>query len=90
MGVHISATMEGMLEDASIWKADLIRVPLQLLLAKNPEWSADYEAFVRTLAPDADCRVFDDVSHFLMLEKPEPVNRAMSEFLTRKRLLGFK
>jgi len=82
--------MEGMFKDMAIWKPDPIRVPLQLLLAASPEWSADYKKFVRGLAPQVDYRTFSGVSHFLMMEQPNAVNRALQEFLVKNRLLGFK
>jgi pimeloyl-ACP methyl ester carboxylesterase len=81
--------MEGMMKDPSIWKPDPIKVPLLLLLASNSAWPDDYEKFVRTLAPQADYRVFNGVSHFLMMEQPDKINLAIEEFLTRNRLLGF-
>src|SRR5947207_1473206 len=40
--------------DPNIWKDDKIDVPLQLILAKSPFWNADYEAYVRKLAPQVD------------------------------------
>ena len=88
---HITVgAMEAMFGNAAIWEPHPIRVPLQLLLAANPAWSVDYERFVRQLAPQVDYRVFTGVSHFLMMERQEPVNRAIQEFLTSNLLLGFK
>jgi pimeloyl-ACP methyl ester carboxylesterase len=79
--VAVSA-MKGMM-DPAIWKDDRIDVPVQVLLADSPFWNADYEAYVRKLAPTADYRKFEGVGHFLMLEKPGPINAAMVEFLSK-------
>lgn len=86
--VAVSA-MEGMM-DESIWGEDQIKVPVLAVHAKSPFWAADYEQFARRLAPDIDYRVWDGVSHFLMMDKPEEFNRALSEFLAARRLLQKK
>jgi pimeloyl-ACP methyl ester carboxylesterase len=73
--------------DMSIWKDDPIDVPLLCVLAKQPFWDDAYEAYVRKLSPSVDYRVFDGVGHFLMMEKPDLVNTAILDFLTRNHLL---
>jgi len=83
--VAVSAMKEMM--NAAVCKDDKIDVPVQVLLAKSPFWATDYEAYVRKLAPQVDYRTFDGVGHFLMLEKPEPINAALAEFLTRLGLM---
>jgi pimeloyl-ACP methyl ester carboxylesterase len=82
----VVGTLKGMI-DPAIWKEDAIGVPLQVILAKNPFWSQDYEKYVRKLAPQVDYRVFDGVGHFLMLEKPKEFNQALAEFLTKQGML---
>ena len=74
--------------DEELWKADKITVPVLMVLAKQPAWSAEYEQFVRTLVPDLDYRVWEGVSHFLMMERPEEFNRALVEFLENHQLAG--
>jgi pimeloyl-ACP methyl ester carboxylesterase len=74
---------EGMF-DPEIWTDDPIDAPLLLLLAKSPFWNEEYEAYVRKLARDLDWRVFDGVGHFLMLQKPEAVNAALLDWLSRR------
>jgi pimeloyl-ACP methyl ester carboxylesterase len=81
--------MEAMM-DESIYKEDPIRVPLLAVLARSPFWAADNEQFFRKLAPDLDYRMWDGVSHFLMMEKPDEFNRALAEFLAARRLLAKK
>jgi pimeloyl-ACP methyl ester carboxylesterase len=83
--VAVSA-MKGMF-DPAVWKDERIDVPVQVLMAKSPSWTADYEAYVRKLAPGVDYRTFDGVGHFLMLEKPDAINSALAEFLAKQGLL---
>lgn len=78
---HVAASaMRGMF-DARVWKDDPITVPLLVVVARSPNWSADYEAYVRKLAPGVDYRVMPGVGHFLMMEKPEEFNAILAEFL---------
>jgi pimeloyl-ACP methyl ester carboxylesterase len=73
--------------DPSIWQADKINVPTLVILAKQPAWSGDYEQFVRDLAPTVDYQVWQNVSHFIMMERPEEFNDALLAFLTKNNLL---
>ena len=87
---HVAVgAMEGMMEE-SIWKEDQIRVPVLAVLARSPFWPADNEQFLRRNAPDHDYRVWDGVSHFLMMDSPEEFNRALAEFLAARKLLRKK
>jgi pimeloyl-ACP methyl ester carboxylesterase len=78
--------MEATLEPA-LWKTDKIEVPLLLILAKSPFWTADYEQYVRNLAPQLQYETFEDVSHFLMLDKPREFNETVLAFLKKNDLL---
>jgi sigma-B regulation protein RsbQ len=73
--------------DPDLWKADKIEVPTLLVLAKQPAWSPDYEQFVRGLIPKLDYQVWENVSHFLMMEKPREFNAAVLKFLDQNHLL---
>ena len=73
---------ESTLDDA-LWKPDKIEVPVLMVLAKQPAWSADYEQFVRGIVPDLDYQVWEGVSHFLMMEQPERFNSAVIAFLEK-------
>lgn len=84
--VGLSA-MEGMMDDAN-WKEDAISVPVLAVHARSPLWGADYEQFVRRLAPRVDFQVWDGVSHFLMMDEPEKFNRALAAFLDANKLPG--
>jgi hypothetical protein len=73
------SAMKGML-DPAIWADDPIKVPLLVLVAKGPMWSADYFAYVKTLNPDATVVEVPDTGHFVMMEKPAQVNAALVSF----------
>lgn len=72
--------------DPELWKPDKINVPVLMILAKQPAWSAEYEQFVRGIVPDLDYQTWEGVSHFLMMEKPEEFNSAIVAFLEKHRL----
>jgi len=83
--VAISA-MEGM-GDEKIYAPDAIKVPFLAVLAKSPFWSEDTESFLRSLAPQLEFHMWEDVSHFLMMERPEEFNRTLQAFLAKNSLL---
>jgi pimeloyl-ACP methyl ester carboxylesterase len=83
--VAISA-MRGMF-DQKLWKDDEIKVPAQALMAKSPMWTDDYKQYVKHLVPDLDYREFDGVGHFLFMEKPNEINKALAEFLKKQAVL---
>ena len=84
---HVAVSeMEGLL-DPHLWRPDKINVPVLMILAKQPSWTPEYESFVRDLVPGVDYRVWEDVSHFLMMEKPAEFNAAVTEFIEKHRLL---
>ena len=80
-----AAEFDSTLDDA-LWKPDKIAVPVLMILAKQPAWSAEYEQFVRGIVPDLDYQVWEGVSHFLMIEQPEKFNTALVAFLERRNL----
>jgi len=65
----------------SVWAEDTIGVPTLVVLAESPFWSAGYEEWVKRLAPRCEYHVMDNVSHFLMMERPAEFNRIMSLWL---------
>lgn len=75
------------LEDERIYAPDPIKVPVLAILAKSPYWPADTEQFFRSLAPNLDFHMWDNVSHFLMMEKPEEFNQTLQSFLVKYKLL---
>ena len=85
---HVAVSeMEAILPE-EIWRSDKINVPTLVILAKQPAWSAAYEQFVRDLIPNVDYQVWEGVSHFVMMDKPQEFNAAVSTFLHRNRLLS--
>jgi pimeloyl-ACP methyl ester carboxylesterase len=84
--VAISA-MAGM-ADQKIYEQDPIKVPVLAVMAKSPFWAADTESFMRSLAPDLEFHMWEGVSHFLMMEKPDEFNRTLQEFLVKHKLLA--
>jgi len=73
--------------DPAAWSEAPIEVPLLLIHARQPTWDADYEAFVRRLAPQVDYRVWDGVGHYLQMERPAELRAALEEFLAAHALL---
>ena len=73
--------------DDALWKPDKINVPVLMILAKQPAWSAEYEQFVRGIVPDLEYQVWENVSHFLMMEQPEKFNRTVETFVEKHHLL---
>ena len=84
---HVAVTEFEATVDPDLWKEDRIDVPVLVILAKQPVWSAEYEQFVRRLAPKVDYQVWENVSHFLMMEKPREFNAALSTFLEKNLLM---
>ena len=80
-----ASEMEGTL-DPDLWRPDKITVPVLMILAKQPTWTPEYEQFARGLVPDLDYQLWDGVSHFLMMEKPEQFNGAVVTFLEKHHL----
>lgn len=83
--VAISA-MIGM-GDEKLYERDAIGVPVLAVLAKSPFWQADTEQFLRSLAPDLEFHMWEGVSHFLMMDKPQEFNRTLQAFLVKHKLL---
>jgi len=84
---HVAVSEFEATADADLWKEDKIDVPVLVILAKQPVWTAEYEQFVRRLAPKVDYQVWENVSHFLMMEKPREFNAALLKFLEQNQLV---
>jgi len=83
--VAISA-MEGM-ADEKLYAKDPIKVPVLAILAKSPVWTENTESFLRSMAPNLEFKMWGDVSHFLMMERPKEFDQAVQEYLTKNKLL---
>jgi pimeloyl-ACP methyl ester carboxylesterase len=74
--------------DPAIWKEqEKINVPVLALMAKNPQWTPEYEKFVRDLVPNLDYQTWEGVSHFLMLDEPQKFNDSVLTFLQKQKLI---
>lgn len=74
--------------DPELWKPDKIDVPTLMIMAKQPAWTPEYEKFVRDLVPHLDYRTWENVSHFLMMEKPREFNDTVRAFLRTNGFVG--
>ena len=69
------------------WTLSKVSVPVLVLNAPNPRWTAEYEAYVRGVSPKAEYRVIEGTHHCLMLQKPKEFNDALLAMLKRAGLL---
>ena len=83
---HVAVSEFEATADEDLWKPDKIEVPVLMILAKQPVWSPEYEQFVHGLIPKLDYQVWENVSHFLMMEKPREFNAAVLKFLEQNHL----
>jgi pimeloyl-ACP methyl ester carboxylesterase len=74
--------------DAKVYDPDPIKVPVLAVLAKSPVWAADTESFLHSLAPDLEFVMWDGVSHFLMMDRPQEFNRTLAAFMVKHKLLA--
>jgi pimeloyl-ACP methyl ester carboxylesterase len=77
---------DGMM-DEGIWKQDKINAPTLAVMAKQPQWDAEYEKFVRELVPGIDYQMWEGVSHFLMMDEPQKFNDTVIAFLKKNKLI---
>jgi len=77
------SSLHGMFDQKN-WQPDPVKVPAQALMAKAPMWTEEYKEFAKKLVPGLDYREFDDVGHFLFMEKPNEINAALAEFLKKQ------
>jgi pimeloyl-ACP methyl ester carboxylesterase len=83
---HVTVSAMEATGDPALWKPDMIGAPVLMVMARSPRWNADYEQFVRSFIPNLDYQTWENVSHFLMMEKPREFTDALLAFM-RKHLL---
>jgi pimeloyl-ACP methyl ester carboxylesterase len=84
----MSGAMEGMFgEGQPNWDLKKVDVPVIVINAPNPMWTAEYEAYVKGLSPKTEYRVIEDVGHVLTLENPAEFNRVLIEYLGKYELI---
>jgi pimeloyl-ACP methyl ester carboxylesterase len=84
---HVAISAMNGMADEKIYEADPIKVPVLAVLAKSPFWQADTEQFLRSLATSLEFHMWDGVSHFLMMERPQEFNTLLRAFLVKNKLL---
>jgi pimeloyl-ACP methyl ester carboxylesterase len=80
---HVMATAQEGMWAPDVWKEDQADVPALFLIAKRPSIPPDTETYLRRLFPRLEYRDFEGVGHFLMMEDPARINRALLDFLDR-------
>lgn len=85
----MASAMDGMFNPAQPdWNLNRVTIPVFAIMAKNPMWTAEYEAFVRSLSPESDYRVIEGAGHFIAQEKPVEFNAALTEMLRKYDLIS--
>jgi pimeloyl-ACP methyl ester carboxylesterase len=84
---HVMVGAFDAMMDEAIWKQDKINAPTLAVMAKQPQWDAEYEKFVRELVPGIDYQMWEGVSHFLMMDEPQKFNDAVLAFLKKNKLV---
>lgn len=84
---HVLVSAMEAMADESLYGPDKINVPVLAILAKSPFWAPDTEQFFRSLAPDLEFQMWENVDHFLFMGKPKEFNAAVIAFLDKKKLL---
>src|SRR5262245_58618196 len=84
---HVMVSAFDAMLDEAIWKQDKINAPTLAVMAKQPQWDAEYEKFVRELVPGIDYQMWEGVSHFLMMDEPQKFNDTVLAFLKKNKLI---
>lgn len=84
------SSMENMFSlDQPAWDLPAgVSIPVLVVNTKSPMWTAEYEAYVRSLSPKTDYRVIEGAGHFLAQEKPAEFNAALTELLRKFNLMA--
>ena len=82
-----SGERDGRHGGSAIWAEDKINVPTLASWPRQPAWNKEYEAYVHGLIPNLEFQVWDGVSHFLMMDKPDEFNSTLSAFLVKIKFL---
>ena len=56
-------------------------------MAADGPWPPDTKDFYKTIAPNLEYVVIQDVSHFLFMEKPKQFNEDVASFIAKNKLL---
>jgi len=86
---HVMVGAFDAMMDETIWKEDKIKSPTLAVMAKQPQWTPEYEKFVRELVPGIDYQMWEGVSHFLMMDEPQKFNDTVLAFLKKNKLIKY-
>jgi pimeloyl-ACP methyl ester carboxylesterase len=78
---HVAADAVDQTDQDNFWDETPVHVPTLIVNAEPSGRPSNLEAYMRGLFPNADYVQYNDVGHFLMLERPERFNRLLKEFL---------
>jgi len=67
--------------DPAAWTEEKMSVPLLCVVAASPNWTPQYEEFVRALSPEVTYVTIDNADHFLMIDTPKAFNEPLLRFL---------
>jgi pimeloyl-ACP methyl ester carboxylesterase len=84
---NVMVSSQEQMADPKIWGQDPINVPVLGIYSKQPYIDSNNERFMRAFIPNLDYQAWDGVGHFIMLEKPERFNEALTAFLGKNRFL---
>jgi pimeloyl-ACP methyl ester carboxylesterase len=84
---HVTVSAMEATLDPALWKPDMIDVPVLMVMAQNPRWNADYQQFVHSFIPNLEYQTWENVSHFLMMEKPREFTDVLVKFMRTHLLL---
>lgn len=84
---HVGLSAMEAFDDEKLWKKDKINVPVLAIMAESDWWAPDTDTFYASVAPNLDFRMWQGVSHFLMMEQPEVFNKAVRLFIAKNNLL---
>jgi pimeloyl-ACP methyl ester carboxylesterase len=76
-----ASAFEGMLDWLDGWEPKMIRVPVLAIYASSVGWGPETEDTLVQIVPQLDYQEWDDVSHYIMMEKPRELNSALQSFL---------
>jgi len=86
--VMLSAMENLFSPDRPDWALAKVNVPVLVLNTKNPMWTPEYEAYVRSLSSQTDYRVMEGPGHWLMLERPAEFNAILTDMLNKFGLIA--
>lgn len=66
-----------------IWRKYSLSTPTLAVYAESDDLPQDNQEYLRSLFPNLEYHQWKNVGHFLMMEKPDKLNKLMRDYLTR-------